>query len=49
MLQCSTCDEKGIHLLSYSRRIDNIDWIGLYCDPCFVKKLRGMATTWSNK
>jgi len=48
-VQCYTCDKMGIHFLSYLNYDTDVNWIGMYCNSCFVKKLRGMATVWSKR
>lgn len=50
MPRCTTCENEGEHYIRYINALTLGDgWTGIYCTPCFVKKLRGMATVWSKK
>ena len=49
MGDCSTCKNDAVHYLDYSSLQEPIAWSGVYCNDCFVKKLRGMAKVWSKK
>jgi len=49
MTKCSTCDSEAVHYLEYDNLTTLVGWIGRYCGPCFVKKLRGMVTAWSKR
>jgi len=46
-VECYTCNKIGVHYLSYLNYDTDINWIGMYCNSCFVKKLIGMANVWS--
>ncbi len=47
-LKCILCKKKALHGISYSD-LKGDGWKGHYCNNCFIKKLRGMATAWSNR
>lgn len=45
--KCVTCNNISVHGLSYKNGDTDNGWVGTYCNHCFVKKLRGMASVWA--
>lgn len=49
-LKCFTCKgTNAVHFLDYRNIDTQVNWSGVYCNKCFIKKLRGMATAWSKR
>ncbi len=48
-LKCILCRKKALHGISYTNFKEDDGWKGHYCNSCFIKKLRAMATAWSNR
>lgn len=49
MVKCLLCSTTAIHSLGYTSLHDGSNWVGNYCNSCFVKKLKGMYSVWSKK
>lgn len=47
--KCLLCENPAIHSLGYTSLLDESNWVGVYCNSCFVKKLQGMYLVWKKK
>ena len=47
--KCLLCPNMASHSLGYTNLNDESNWVGVYCNFCFVRKLQGIYLVWKKK